>query len=90
MLYRLSYKGERSRTLRERGPVRQLTPATAELQATLPVLNPAIQAGTQTLARTPVLNANLQKLLEAVQQLALAPATNATGLDIPLNTLDDR
>ena len=55
----------------------QLTPATAELEATLPVLNPAIEAGTRTLARTPVLNANLQKLLSAVQQLALAPATNA-------------
>ncbi len=31
----------------------QLTPATAELEATLPVLNPAIEAGTRTLARTP-------------------------------------
>ena len=68
----------------------QLTPATAELQATLPVLNPAIEAGTQTLARTPVLNKNLQQLLAAVEQLSLAPATNAalSGLTSTVGTLN--
>jgi virulence factor Mce-like protein len=68
----------------------QLTPATAQLEATLPVLNPAIAAGTQTLARTPVLNANLQQLLSAVQQLALAPGTNASliGLTSTVTTLN--
>jgi virulence factor Mce-like protein len=69
---------------------RQLTPATAELEATLPVLNPAIEAGTKTLARTPVLNANLQQLLLALQQLALAPGTNEAlnGLDSTVRTLN--
>ena len=68
----------------------QLTPATAELEATLPLLNPAIEAGTQTLARTPVLNANLQHLFRALEQLALAPGTNAalTGLTSTVGTLN--
>ncbi|MFL5829683.1 MAG: MlaD family protein [Solirubrobacteraceae bacterium] len=54
----------------------QLSPATAQLQPTLTALNPAIVAGTQTLVSTPILNANLQQLLAALEQLALAPATN--------------
>ena len=68
----------------------QLTPATAELQATLPVLNPAIEAGTQTLARTPILNKNLQQLLAAVEHLSLAPPTNAalSGLTSTVGTLN--
>ena len=68
----------------------QLTPATAQLQAALPVLNPAIAAGTKTLARTPILNANLQQVLSAVQQLALAPGTNAAliGLTSTVGTLN--
>ncbi|MDQ6817250.1 MAG: MlaD family protein [Actinomycetota bacterium] len=54
----------------------QLTPATASLNAALPQLNPAIEAGTRTLVRTPVLNANLQQVLNALKQLARAPGTN--------------
>jgi virulence factor Mce-like protein len=54
----------------------QLTPATAELKAALPNINPAIEIGTQTLARTPTLNAKLQQVMGALKQLALAPGTN--------------
>ncbi len=63
---------------------------TAQLQTTLPVLNPAIEAGTQTLARTPILNANLEQLLRAVQSLALAPGTNQAlnGLNSTVRTLN--
>ncbi len=53
-----------------------LAPATSELGAALPQINPAIEAGTQTLRRTPSLNANLQQALDALKQLALAPGTN--------------
>jgi virulence factor Mce-like protein len=53
-----------------------LTPATAELKAALPDINPAIEAGTSTLKRTPVLNANLQQVMNALKDLALAPGTN--------------
>lgn len=55
---------------------RELTPATAALRDTLPVLNPAIEAGTKTLARTPILNAKLQQVMDALKNLALAPGTN--------------
>lgn len=67
-----------------------LTPATAQLQATLPIVNPTIEAGTQTLARTPVLNANLEQVLQAVQTLALAPGTNQSlnGLTATVGTLN--
>ena len=67
-----------------------LTPATADLNAALPVINPAIAAGTQTLARTPILNANLEQLLQALQQLALAPGTNQAlnALTSTANTLN--
>ena len=54
----------------------ELTPATASLRAALPVLNPALEAGTRTLVRTPALNAKLQEVMTALQQLALAPGTN--------------
>jgi hypothetical protein len=69
---------------------RALTPSTAQLQPTLLALNPAIAAGTQTLAQTPVLSANLQQLLEAVKQLALAPGTNEAlnGLTSTVDTLN--
>jgi virulence factor Mce-like protein len=61
---------------------RDLTPATAELKAALPDINPAIEAGTTTLARAPVLNANLQRVFAALRSLAQAPGTN-----IALNAL---
>ncbi len=54
----------------------ELTPATASLRAALPELNPALEAGIRTLARTPALNARLQQVMTALQQLALAPGTN--------------
>jgi virulence factor Mce-like protein len=54
----------------------QLTPATSELKAALPDINPAIEIGTTTLARTPSLDANLQQVMDALKQLALAPGTN--------------
>ncbi len=54
----------------------QLAPATRELALALPDINPAIEAGTRTLARTPSLNANLQQVMNALKNLALAPGTN--------------
>ena len=42
---------------------KNLTPATAELKAALPDINPAIEVGTRTLKRTPVLNAKLQEVM---------------------------
>ena len=54
------------------------------------MLNPAIEAGIKTLARTPILNANLEQLLRAVQSLALAPGTNQAlnGLNSTVRTLN--
>jgi virulence factor Mce-like protein len=54
----------------------QLAPATAELKQALPDINPAIEAGTSTLARTPSLNAHLQQVMTALQNLSQAPGTN--------------
>jgi len=54
----------------------QLAPATAELRDALPDINPAIEIGTSTLARTPTLNAHLQQVMNALQQLSQAPGTN--------------
>jgi hypothetical protein len=54
----------------------QMAPATLELRQALPDINPAIEAGTTTLARTPSLNANLQQVMGALKNLALAPGTN--------------
>jgi hypothetical protein len=59
-----------------------LTPATSELKAALPDINPAIEAGTRTLARTPALNSRLQGVMVALKKLALAP-----GTDYALNAL---
>ena len=54
----------------------ELTPATSELGAALPQINPALEIGTRTLVRTPSLNANLQQVMDALKQLAQAPGTN--------------
>jgi len=54
----------------------QLAPATQELKLALPDVNPAIEAGTRTLARTPSLNANLQQVMTGLKNLAVAPGTN--------------
>jgi virulence factor Mce-like protein len=69
-----------------------LAPATAELHAALPVINPAIEIGTKTLARTPSLNANLQQVMNALNNLAQAPGTNVainalTGTVTTLNPM---
>jgi virulence factor Mce-like protein len=55
---------------------RSLAPASAELGTALPVINPAIEAGTQTLKRTPPLNARLERVMVALRTLAQAPGTN--------------
>jgi len=54
----------------------QLAPATAELKQALPDINPAIEAGTATLARTPPLDTRLQQVMSALQTLSQAPGTN--------------
>lgn len=68
----------------------RLTPATAELKAALPDINPAIEIGTTTLRRTPSLNANLQQVMGALKQLALAPGTNVAinGLSSTVSILN--
>jgi virulence factor Mce-like protein len=53
-----------------------LAPATAELRAALPDITPAIEVGTQTLKRTPVLNSNLQAVMGELRTFARAPGTN--------------
>ena len=61
-----------------------LTPATKALSQSLPTINPAIEVGTKTLARTPSLNANLQQVMNQLQNLAQAPGTN-----LAINALTD-
>ena len=67
-----------------------LTPATASLNDALPQINPAIEAGTKTLARTPSLNQNLQKVMTALKNLSQSPGTNIAlnGLVSTVNTLN--
>jgi len=55
---------------------RSLAPGTAELRSALPALNPAIEAGTRVLIRTPSLDRNTQQVLGALKSLAQAPSTN--------------
>jgi hypothetical protein len=55
---------------------RDLQPATAALNQTLPQLNPALEAGTRTLIRTPSLDVKLQGVMSALKTLARAPGTN--------------
>jgi virulence factor Mce-like protein len=69
---------------------RELTPATAELHAALPDINPALESGATTLARTPVLNLGLQHVMAALKTLALSPGTNVAlnGLTATAQTLN--
>jgi hypothetical protein len=69
---------------------RELTPATRELAAALPQINPAIEQGTRVLGRTPVLNSKLQGVMDALRSLALAPGTNPAinGLSATVSTLN--
>ena len=53
-----------------------MTPATQSLKTALPILNPALEQGTQVLGRTPPLNARLQQTMDALKTLAQAPGTN--------------
>jgi ABC-type transporter Mla subunit MlaD len=61
-------------------------PATAELRAALPDINPAIEAGTKTLIRTPSLNHHLQQVMVALKNLSQAPGTNI-GLNALTSTV---
>ncbi|HEX8977955.1 MAG TPA: hypothetical protein VF781_15730, partial [Solirubrobacteraceae bacterium] len=56
----------------------------------LPDVNPALEVGTRTLARTPSLNANLQQVMRALNNLARAPGTNVAvnGLTSTVRTLN--
>ncbi|HEY2159675.1 MAG TPA: hypothetical protein VGH24_00055 [Solirubrobacteraceae bacterium] len=67
-----------------------LTPATAELRSALPDINPALEAGASTLARTPVLNRGLQHVMASLKTLALSPGTNVAlnGLTATAQTLN--
>jgi virulence factor Mce-like protein len=61
-----------------------LSPATGELVGALPIVNPALETGTRTLKRTPILNHNLQGVMNELKKLALAPETN-----VAINALSD-
>jgi virulence factor Mce-like protein len=67
-----------------------LTPATQQLREALPSLNPAIEAGTRTLIRTPSLDAHLQQVMNALKRLAQNPSTGVAlnGLTATVNTLN--
>jgi virulence factor Mce-like protein len=69
---------------------RSLTPASAELRAALPDVNPAVEAGTSVLRRTPPLNDRLQGVMGALKALATAPGTNVAlnGLTATVGTLN--
>jgi virulence factor Mce-like protein len=64
-----------------------MTPATASLKNALPILNPALEQGTQVLGRTPALNQRLQQTMDALRTLAQAPGTNV-GLNALVDTVD--
>jgi virulence factor Mce-like protein len=61
-----------------------MAPATQSLEIALPILNPALEQGTQVLGRTPPLNTRLQGTMDSLRTLAQAPGTN-----IALNALID-
>ncbi len=67
-----------------------LTPATSELRAALPDINPALEAGAKTLARAPILNRGLQHVMVSLKNLALSPGTNiaVNGLTNTVQTLN--
>jgi virulence factor Mce-like protein len=65
----------------------ELNPATAELRRALPDINPALEVGAKTLARTPILNRGLQHVMVALKNLALSPGTNV-ALNALTSTVD--
>jgi virulence factor Mce-like protein len=64
-----------------------LQPATLSLKQALPEINPAIEAGTRTLIRTPSLDKKLQGVMSALKTLARAPGTNV-ALNALTSTVD--
>jgi virulence factor Mce-like protein len=64
-----------------------MTPATQSLKTALPILNPALEQGTQVLGRTPPLNQRLQQTMDALNTLAQAPGTNV-ALNALVDTVD--
>jgi virulence factor Mce-like protein len=60
----------------------EFSPATYALRTALPVLDPAIAAGAQTLKLTPPLDSDVNDVMQALKQLAQSP-----GTDIALNGL---
>jgi phospholipid/cholesterol/gamma-HCH transport system substrate-binding protein len=69
---------------------RYFSPATTSLKATLPSLNPALEAGAVTLKQAPTLNAGLQKVMSSLKSLAEDPMTNVAlnGLEATVGTLN--
>jgi ABC-type transporter Mla subunit MlaD len=67
-----------------------LAPATAELRAALPNIDPALEAGIRVLPRTPSMNVKLQAVLASLKSLALDPGTNVAlnGLHQTVATLN--
>jgi ABC-type transporter Mla subunit MlaD len=67
-----------------------MQPATQELKVALPNINPAIEAGTRTLIRTPSLDQHLQQVMNALKNLAQNPSTGVAlnGLTATVNTLN--
>jgi ABC-type transporter Mla subunit MlaD len=51
-------------------------PATGQLEAALPNIDPALEAGIKVLPRTPSMNQKLQGVLASLKSLALDPGTN--------------
>jgi virulence factor Mce-like protein len=68
----------------------KLTPATYQLQSGLPAIDPAIEAGTRTLGRTPPLDRELQQVMQALKRLAQSPGTSVAlnGLSATVGTLN--
>jgi virulence factor Mce-like protein len=67
-----------------------LSPATAQLADGLPAIDPAIEAGTRTLGRTPPLDRELQGVMVALRRLATSPGTSVAlnGLAATVGTLN--
>jgi virulence factor Mce-like protein len=67
-----------------------LQPATSALVGALPQVNPALEAGTQVLGKTPPLDQELQQVMTALKNLAQAPGTNVAvnGLSATVHTLN--
>jgi hypothetical protein len=67
-----------------------MTPAAGQLDAALPEIDPALEAGIKVLPRTPSMNVKLQRVLSALRKLALDPGTNVAlnGLSSTTGTLN--